>query len=170
MYLYCSVCKKSITKGVFDYSKDRFGKALCMDHQNPGTKMKPSGKKSDRPFVDPDLDYKGVKEKFKDRGVYELKRYHPNKIDELFGVACVYLLFDENDEVIYVGETHDLENRFAEGHKVEGKFHRISIVEFKNRHRDDWDKRRRQREKLEKALIKAYRPRFNIEHNPDREG
>jgi len=30
---YCSKCKQAITEGVHQYSMDRFGKALCMEHQ-----------------------------------------------------------------------------------------------------------------------------------------
>lgn len=30
---YCSVCKETISEKVYRYSMDRFGKALCMNHQ-----------------------------------------------------------------------------------------------------------------------------------------
>jgi len=33
MRYYCNVCKKDITKGVFDFSMDIFGRALCREHQ-----------------------------------------------------------------------------------------------------------------------------------------
>jgi very-short-patch-repair endonuclease len=34
MNYYCSVCKKTITEKVYQYSMDKFGKALCYEHQN----------------------------------------------------------------------------------------------------------------------------------------
>jgi hypothetical protein len=34
---YCSKCKQAITEGVHQYSMDRFGKALCMHHQETAT-------------------------------------------------------------------------------------------------------------------------------------
>ena len=37
MPYYCSVCKETISKSVFEYSMDKFGKALCRDHQKTVT-------------------------------------------------------------------------------------------------------------------------------------
>jgi hypothetical protein len=37
MGYYCSKCKHAITEGVHQYSMDRFGKALCMEHQKTAT-------------------------------------------------------------------------------------------------------------------------------------
>ena len=34
MRYYCSVCNETITKGEFQYSMDKFGKALCRTHQS----------------------------------------------------------------------------------------------------------------------------------------
>ena len=31
---FCTICKKRISEGVYDYSLRHFGKALCMKHQN----------------------------------------------------------------------------------------------------------------------------------------
>ena len=31
--VYCNICKKTITKVVYDYSMKHYGKALCMQHQ-----------------------------------------------------------------------------------------------------------------------------------------
>jgi very-short-patch-repair endonuclease len=31
--MYCSVCKRTISVGTYNYSKDKFGKALCREHQ-----------------------------------------------------------------------------------------------------------------------------------------
>lgn len=39
MRYYCSECKESISKGVYEFSKDKYGKALCRMHQK---KIKPS--------------------------------------------------------------------------------------------------------------------------------
>ncbi len=33
MGYYCSKCKQAITEGVLQFSMERFGKALCMEHQ-----------------------------------------------------------------------------------------------------------------------------------------
>jgi len=33
MSYYCNICKKDITKAEFFYSKDKFGRALCREHQ-----------------------------------------------------------------------------------------------------------------------------------------
>ncbi len=33
MEYYCSLCKKTITEGEFQYSMDKFGRALCREHQ-----------------------------------------------------------------------------------------------------------------------------------------
>ena len=33
MRYYCNICKKDITRGVFSYSKDKFGRPLCIEHQ-----------------------------------------------------------------------------------------------------------------------------------------
>ncbi len=30
---YCSTCKSAITANVFQYSMDKYGMALCIDHQ-----------------------------------------------------------------------------------------------------------------------------------------
>ena len=32
-HFYCNICRKTISKGAFIYSKDKFGKALCLEHQ-----------------------------------------------------------------------------------------------------------------------------------------
>jgi hypothetical protein len=32
-HFYCNICRKTISKGAFMYSKDKFGKALCLEHQ-----------------------------------------------------------------------------------------------------------------------------------------
>lgn len=37
---YCSLCKEAITKEVFDYSRDKYGKALCIDHQREQSKKR----------------------------------------------------------------------------------------------------------------------------------
>jgi cell division protein FtsL len=37
MRYYCSVCEETISKKVYRYSMDRFGKALCVDHQKTVT-------------------------------------------------------------------------------------------------------------------------------------
>jgi len=37
-YFYCNICKKTISKGAFMYSKDKFGKALCLEHQKEQNK------------------------------------------------------------------------------------------------------------------------------------
>ena len=37
MGYYCSVCKETISEKVYRYSMDRFGKALCMNHQKTVT-------------------------------------------------------------------------------------------------------------------------------------
>ncbi len=31
---YCTICKKTITKSMFQYSMNKFKKPLCSDHQN----------------------------------------------------------------------------------------------------------------------------------------
>ena len=33
MGYYCNECKKDISLGIFRYSMDKFGRALCMEHQ-----------------------------------------------------------------------------------------------------------------------------------------
>ncbi|MHA1375675.1 MAG: hypothetical protein ACTSR7_15440 [Promethearchaeota archaeon] len=33
MGYYCNICKKDITKAEFFYSIDKFGRALCREHQ-----------------------------------------------------------------------------------------------------------------------------------------
>ena len=33
MRYYCNICKKDITDKVYSYSKNRFGRALCREHQ-----------------------------------------------------------------------------------------------------------------------------------------
>ena len=81
--------------------------------------------------------FKGVKSKYVCEDIDTLKRYKPEKIEEFFDVSCVYLLFDAQGEVLYVGETRNLETRFFRGHKMEGKFHRFSIIKFKDRYGDD---------------------------------
>jgi very-short-patch-repair endonuclease len=37
MGYYCNICKKPITEKVYYYSKNNFGKALCMEHQKKFT-------------------------------------------------------------------------------------------------------------------------------------
>ena len=37
MRYYCNVCKKTITKKVYDYSMEKYKKALCMNHQKQNT-------------------------------------------------------------------------------------------------------------------------------------
>ena len=32
-HFYCNICRKAISKGAFMYSKNKFGKALCLEHQ-----------------------------------------------------------------------------------------------------------------------------------------
>lgn len=36
----CSICKQAISEGVHQFSMDRFGKALCMEHQKTGKSEK----------------------------------------------------------------------------------------------------------------------------------
>lgn len=116
-------------------------------------------------------DFKGVKNKYKFWNVNDLKRHSFDKIDDFIDVSCVYLLYDGYGRIIYVGQTDDLENRFYLGHKMAGKFHAFSIIKFKEAYEDyEIYKRRKQREKLEKFLIRKFKPRFNKEHNPDWEG
>ena len=48
MRYYCGICEETITKGEYQYSKDKFNKALCRAHQNEyqkKTKIKPETKR-----------------------------------------------------------------------------------------------------------------------------
>jgi len=45
MRYYCSVCKETISKNVYRYSKDKFGKALCLKHQKNNTKKEFAGRR-----------------------------------------------------------------------------------------------------------------------------
>jgi len=37
-HFYCNICRKTISKVAFMYSKDKFGKALCLEHQKEHNK------------------------------------------------------------------------------------------------------------------------------------
>jgi len=37
-HFYCNICRKTISKGAFMYSNDKFGKALCLEHQKEHNK------------------------------------------------------------------------------------------------------------------------------------
>lgn len=40
---YCSVCKRSISEGVYNYSINNFGVALCRKHQSTYNELKSLG-------------------------------------------------------------------------------------------------------------------------------
>ena len=42
MGCYCNVCKKPISKDVFSYSMNHFGRSLCLNHQKKGKKREVS--------------------------------------------------------------------------------------------------------------------------------
>ena len=46
-HFHCNICKKTISKGAFMYSKDKFGKALCLEHQKVDKKYEKTTMKLD---------------------------------------------------------------------------------------------------------------------------
>ena len=46
-HFYCNICRKAISKGAFMYSKGKFGKALCLEHQKVDKKYEKTAMKLD---------------------------------------------------------------------------------------------------------------------------
>ena len=65
---YCNICKKTITKGEFRYSMDKYGKALCRYHQQLETQKdssmssKPNNKLIHYPTKEHDKQYGQIKQ------------------------------------------------------------------------------------------------------------
>jgi hypothetical protein len=52
MRYYCNICKKDITPGEFSYSKDKFGRPLCREHQELERRKQGSPIQIEKPAVE----------------------------------------------------------------------------------------------------------------------
>jgi len=62
MRYYCNICRKNITNGEYCFSMDKFGKALCREHQE--TERKNQNEKTSPPIVQENVKPVVVKEEY----------------------------------------------------------------------------------------------------------
>lgn len=70
----------------------------------------------------------------------------------------VYTLHGDKDEVLYIGETHDLDSRLASHYKTKSWWHEVKRVSFEA-------VENKSAVAVEKELIKTNNPKYNINHN-----
>ena len=56
MRYYCNVCKKDITRGVYSYSKDKFDRPLCIEHQDVERRIREKSIQFEIPEDSDDID------------------------------------------------------------------------------------------------------------------
>ncbi len=73
--------------------------------------------------------------------------------------AAVYMFFNQEDQIIYIGVSQNPYQREREHKKTSAWFEHVARMEIQ------WCTTREKALKIEKARIRHYRPRFNTMHN-----